>query len=365
MKKYFYKFLIKLVQLLDPEKAHFIALFYLKFNNFNRKCIQKDFKKLNTSFCNINIKNPIGLAAGFDKNGEAINGLLNLNMGFVEIGAVTPKPQYGNKKPRIFRLKKDYAIINRLGFNNLGMKIIKKNINRNFKDGIIGINVGANKNSKDKISDFIDVISCFSNDVNYFTINISSPNTFGLRKLQNKRNLNELLYRICSEKKLINIKKPILIKISPDLENDELEIIVESCQKYKIDGIVATNTSVHRNSNLKNNSSKENGGLSGKPLFYRSNLVLAKLYYLSNGKIPLIGVGGVFSGKDAYKKICIGATVVQLYTALSYEGPLLFNNILNELNSLVERDGFNNISEAVGSKNYEFLKDETDLSIFG
>ena len=356
---------MKLVQLLDPEKAHFIALFYLKFYNSNKNIIQKDFKKLNTSFCNINIKNPIGLAAGFDKNGEAINGLLNLSMGFIEIGAVTPKPQYGNKKPRIFRLRKDYAIINRLGFNNSGMKIIKKNIKTNFKNGIIGINVGANKNSEDKISDFIDVISYFSSDVDYFTINISSPNTLGLRELQNKRNLNELLYRICLEKKQTNIKKPILIKIAPDLENDELKMIIELCQKYKIDGIVATNTSVDRNYNLKSNYSKENGGLSGKPIFNQSNLILAKLYYLSNGKIPLIGVGGVFTGKDAYKKICIGAPIVQLYTALSYEGPFLFNDILNELNSLVERDGFKNISEAVGSKNYEFLKEETDLSIFG
>ena len=358
------EFLIIIAKFFEPEKAHFFALILLKYNFFSKFFSKKKFEFLNTSFFNVKINNPIGVAAGFDKNGEAIRGIFNLGVGIVEIGAVTPKPQYGNERPRIFRLNEDNALINRLGFNNQGMIKIKKNIKK-YNHGVLGINVGANKDSNDKVSDFIEVISYFSKEVDYFTINISSPNTHMLRSLQKKENLDELLKRINSNNKEKKINKPILIKISPDLDDEELKIIVELCQIHKIAGIVATNTTVNRDFNFISKNSQKSGGLSGKPLFQKSNIILAKLYFLSKGTIPLVGVGGIFNGQDAYKKICLGATTVQLYTALTYNGPILLNKILDEMNTLVKKDGFSNISEAVGSKNFQFLMDETDRSIFG
>ena len=348
----------------EPEKAHFFALILLIYNFFSKFFSKKKFEFLNTSFFNVKINNPIGVAAGFDKNGEAIRGIFNLGVGIVEIGAVTPKPQYGNERPRIFRLNEDNALINRLGFNNQGMIKIKKNIKK-YNHGVLGINVGANKDSNDKVSDFIEVISYFSKEVDYFTINISSPNTHMLRSLQKKENLDELLKRINSNNEEKKINKPILIKISPDLDDEELKTIVKLCQIHKIAGIVATNTTVNRDFNFISKNSQKSGGLSGKPLFQKSNIILAKLYFLSKGTIPLVGVGGIFNGQDAYKKICLGATTVQLYTALTYNGPILLNKILDEMNTLVKKDGFSNISEAVGSKNFQFLMDETDRSIFG
>ena len=365
MNLFFNKSLLKLAKLLDPESAHFFSLLYLKLNFFHKIFAQKDYKSLNTTFCNIKLKNPVGVAAGLDKNAEAVNGLFNLGVSLVEVGAVTPKTQYGNIKPRVFRLASDFAIINRLGFNNLGMKKIRNNLKRINGYGTVGINVGANKDSEDRISDFIDVISYFSNDVDYFTINISSPNTYGLRNLQRQNKLEELLSRININNEIKKIRKPILVKISPDLEDQDLKEIVNLCKNYRIDGIIATNTTINREYNLKSRFAENNGGLSGKPLFYQSNIILAKLYFLSKGSIPLIGVGGIFSGEDAYKKICIGASLVQLYTAFTFEGPLVFYKILKDLNLLLKKDGYKNISEAVGSKNYQFLVDETDRSIFG
>ena len=365
MKILFNKFLLKLAKLLDPERAHFFSLQYLKFNFLNKYFFTKDFKSLNTTFCNINLKNPIGIAAGLDKNAEAIRGLFNLGVSLVEVGAVTPKIQYGNRKPRVFRLNSDFAIINRLGFNNLGMKKVKSNLKKNIGYGALGLNVGANKDSADRILDFINVISYFANDVDYFTINISSPNTYGLRNLQTEKNLEELLSRMTMSKELKKIRKPILIKIAPDLVDKDLKTIVNLCKIYRIAGIIATNTTINREYDLKSRYAGNNGGLSGKPLFNQSNIILAKLYFISKGTIPLIGVGGVFSGEDAYKKICIGASIVQLYTAFAFKGPLVFSEILEDLNTLVKKDGYSHISEAVGSKNYQFLVDETDRSIFG
>ena len=365
MKILFNKFILKLAKLLDPERAHFISLLYLKFNFLNKVFFKKDYKSLNTTLCNIKLKNPIGVAAGLDKNAEAIKGLFSLGVGSVEVGAVTPYTQYGNRKPRVFRLNSDFAIINRLGFNNLGMRKVRSNLKKNTDYGVLGINVGANKDSEDRISDFIEVISYFSNDVDYFTINISSPNTHGLRNLQKEKNLEELLSRVTMNKEVKKIRKPILIKISPDLEDQDLKKIVNLCKIYRIAGIIATNTSISREYNLKSGCANNNGGLSGKPLFNQSNIILAKLYFLSKGTIPLIGVGGVFSGEDAYKKICIGASIVQLYTAFAFKGPSVFSKILEDLNKLVKKDGYKQISEAVGSKNYQFLIDETDRSIFG
>ena len=363
MKKYLYKLIIKSLHLLQPELAHSIVMHFLNLKLFKLKK-PPNYDNLKLKFCNIPLPNPIGLAAGFDKNGNVIPGLFSLGFGFIEIGAVTPHPQSGNKKPRLFRLKEDQGIINRLGFNNRGMIYVTNKLIEYKGNGKIGLNIGANKNSPDKIADFLSVLSYSPKAIDFITINVSSPNTEGLRKLQRKEDLIKLIKTIIQNDKIKFNKKPILLKIAPDLNDEELKSIVEICQKYKISGIVATNTTTRRPS-LKSNYLKEPGGLSGKPLFHLSNNTLAKLYYLSEGKIPLIGVGGVFSGKDAYKKICLGASVVQLYTALIYKGPYVVKNILAELNEIIDTEGYKNISEVIGSKNHQYLMEETDRSILG
>ncbi len=358
-----FKFLLTGLQMLKPEQAHALAIKFLKIKYPKAKDVP-NHERLKVKFCNIELENPIGLAAGFDKNAEVIPGLFSLGFGFVEIGAATPYPQKGNKKPRLFRLKEDEGIINRLGFNNLGIAHITKKLEIYNGVGTVGLNIGANRNSPDKICDFIDVLSRSAHLVDFLTINVSSPNTEDLRKLQSRKNLIELVRKIKQNYVVKLYKKPILLKIAPDLTNRELKSIIEICQMYEISGIVATNTTTER-PNLKSPLQKESGGLSGKPLFEISNQVLAKLYYLSGGKIPLIGVGGIFSGEDAFKKICIGASVVQLYTALTYQGPYLVNSILIKLSHLIEEAGYTNVSEAVGSKNHDYLMKETDRSIFG
>jgi dihydroorotate dehydrogenase len=315
-------------------------------------------------FCNINLPNPIGLAAGFDKNAEVLPGLFSLGFGFIEVGAVTPHPQKGNKKPRIFRLREDQAIINRLGFNNLGMHQIIHRLSTYKGDGKIGLNVGVNRTSPNKILDFVSVLNYTSPAVDFLTINVSSPNTEGLRNLQSKQDLIKLVKEVMRSDVVIKDHKPILLKIAPELNDEELKSIISICGNYGISGIIATNTTTKR-PNLKSSHCNETGGLSGRPLFNISNTILAKLYYLSDGKIPIIGVGGVFSGQDAYKKICLGASVVQLYTALTYQGPTVVKKIITELKDLLDEEGYENISEAVGSKNLTYLMEETDRSIFG
>ena len=352
-----------LLNFLPPEIAHSLVIKFLKIKPIKVKNIPDD-DRLELNFCNIKLPHPVGLAAGFDKNAEIIKSLFALGFSFIEVGAVTPYPQIGNQKPRIFRLKKDFAIINRLGFNNRGMHHISKKIKAYKGNGKIGINVGANKNSSDRISDFVKVLTHNAQNVDFITINVSSPNTVGLRNLQRFRDLDKLIQSIMQNEFVIAHKKPILIKVAPDLKNQELKSIVKVCKKYKISGIIATNTTIQR-PQFKGSYQDKAGGLSGKPLFDISNSTLAKLYYLSEGKIPLIGVGGVFSGQDAYKKICLGASVVQLYTGLIYQGPYVVENILNQLKDILDAEGHYSISEAVGSKNHEYLMAETDRSIFG
>ena len=363
MKKHLFKLPLKVLHLLQPEQAHNLAIRFLKLRIFSTK-ITSRHKKLRVQFCNINLPNPIGLAAGFDKNAEVLPGLFSLGFGFIEVGAVTPHPQKGNKKPRIFRLREDQAIINRLGFNNLGMHQIIHKLSRYKGDGKIGLNVGVNRTSPNKILDFVSVLNYSSSAVDFLTINVSSPNTEGLRNLQSKQDLVKLVKEVMRSDVVIKDRKPILLKIAPELNDEELKSIISICRKYGISGIIATNTTTKR-PNLKSSHYKQTGGLSGKPLFNISNTILAKLYYLSDGKIPLIGVGGVFSGQDAYKKICLGASVVQLYTALTFQGPTVVKKIITELKYLLEEDGYEHISEAVGSKNLTYLMEETDRSIFG
>ena len=352
-----------LLNFLPPEVAHRLLMNLLKISPIKVKNIPDD-ERLKLNFCNIKLPHPVGLAAGFDKNAEVIDSLFALGFSFIEVGAVTPNPQKGNKKPRVFRLKKDLAIINSLGFNNRGMQYVCRKIKTYKGNGKIGINIGANKNSPDRISDFIKVSTHSAASVDFITINVSSPNTVGLRNLQHFHELSRLVQNIMQNEVVIEHKKPIFIKVAPDLNNQELKSIVKVCKKYKISGIIATNTTIQR-PHFKGSYQDKVGGLSGRPLFDISNSTLAKLYYLSEGKIPLVGVGGVFSGQDAYKKICLGASVVQLYTSLIYQGPDVVENIINHLRDILREEGHHSISEAVGSKNHEYLMSETDRSIFG
>ena len=342
---FFYSFLKSLLFLFDPEIAHRITINYLKFARFKKP---KLYEVLQSEVFGLNFQNPIGIAAGFDKNGEVAHNLINLGFGFSEVGTVTPKPQPGNPRPRVFRLKDDRAIINRLGFNSVGFSEVKTKLEK-IGENIIGVNIGANKNSKDFSEDYIKGIKFFSTLASYITINISSPNTPGLRNLEVLENLDVLLDKINNlEREDLLIKIPILLKISPDLEADNLKYLCEKVLSSKIDGLIISNTTISRDSI--STDTLEKGGLSGKPIFDISTKQLRMAYKYTNGKIPLIGVGGVDSAEKAYEKIKNGASLIQLYTGLVYNGPNLIKDINEDLSSLIERDGYSNISEAVGAE---------------
>lgn len=339
----FYSFLRSLLFLLDPEIAHRITINYLKMVRSKKP---ESYNVLRSNVFGLNFPNPVGIAAGFDKNAEVAENLINLGFGFSEVGTVTPNPQPGNPKPRIFRLKDDEAIINRLGFNSDGFDQVKTRLGK-INDSIVGVNIGANKDSKDFSEDYIKGIKFFSTLASYITINISSPNTPGLRKLEVLENLDVLLDKINNlHKEDLLIKIPILLKISPDLEYDNLKYLCDKVLSSEIDGLIISNTTVARNS-ITSNLAQE-GGLSGRPLFKSSTLQLRKVYKYTNGEIPLVGVGGIDSAEKAYEKIKNGASLVQLYTGLVYNGPKLIKNINKDLSILIEKDGYNNISEAIG-----------------
>ncbi|BET35840.1 MULTISPECIES: quinone-dependent dihydroorotate dehydrogenase [Wolbachia] len=348
MSKVFYKMILRnLLFLLPPEIAHFLLIMALKKMPF-KKPIELP-ESLNVNFFGNKLRSPVGLAAGFDKNAEVLRPMLSFGFGFIEAGTVTKYPQYGNKKPRIFRLIKDEGIINRLGFNNKGVDYFLKQISETKLDNcIFGINIGKNSTSKDQISDYVDLIKIVYGKSNYIVLNISSPNTPNLRDLHNKQELSKLLKSITLTKKSIDSSEsiPIILKISPDIDQQTKENIAELVLEYKIDGLTVSNTTVSRdNLHFHHN---ESGGLSGKPLFKLSTELLSDMYKLTKGKILLIGCGGISSGADAYKKIKAGASLVQLYTALIYHGPQVVNKINLELAELIRRDGFSNISEVVG-----------------
>ena len=339
----FYSFLRSLLFLLDPEIAHRITINYLKMIRSKKP---ESYNVLRSNVFGLNFPNPVGIAAGFDKNAEVAENLINLGFGFSEVGTVTPNPQPGNPKPRIFRLKDDEAIINRLGFNSDGFDQVKTRLGK-INDSIVGVNIGANKDSKDFSEDYIKGIKFFSTLASYITINISSPNTPGLRKLEVLENLDVLLDKINNlHKEDLLIKIPILLKISPDLESDNLKYLCDKVLSSEIDGLIISNTTVARNS-ITSNLAQE-GGLSGRPLFKSSTLQLRKVYKYTNGEIPLVGVGGIDSAEKAYEKIKNGASLVQLYTGLVYNGPKLIKNINKDLSILIEKDRYNNISEAIG-----------------
>ena len=330
--------------LFDPEVIHRLTILFLKFIPLNKTFIPKE---LNTKIFGMNFSSPIGLAAGFDKNAEVYSKMFNLGFGFVEVGTVTPKPQEGNSKPRIHRIKKERAIINSLGFNSIGFEKVKVNLLNKKTEGIIGVNIGANKDSKIFIDDYIYGIKFFSNHVSYITINISSPNTPGLRELHIEKNLKDLLEKIKNLKTNNEIAEvPLLIKISPDVNDDDLSIMCDIFLEFNVDGIIISNTTLERP--FKGFGENLEGGLSGELLYQTSTNQLKKVYEYTKGQIPLIGVGGISSAKDAYNKIRNGASLVQLYTGIVYHGPGLIKKMNSEISALLKNDGFDSISDAVG-----------------
>lgn len=334
---------------LDPETTHDLAIKSLKFNYLPRKMFEvEDEQILNIELLGKNFPNPIGLAAGFDKSGEVYNSLLKFGFGFIEIGTVTPLKQFGNSKPRIFRLEDDSALINRLGFNNDGIEIIKNRIKSEKKKGVVGINIGPNKNTKDQKNDFCIGLKNFFDIADYITVNISSPNTEELRDFHDQEKLEDLLLALNKIKSENKINIPLLLKISPDIKDNQISEIADTAIKNDISGIILTNTTNSNKDKLISDFKKEEGGLSGEPLQQISTNMIKKFYKQLNGKIPIIGVGGINSGKSAYEKIIAGASLLQLYTGLVYKGPSIVKNIKKELIQILKVEGLNNIKDAIG-----------------
>ena len=331
----------------DPEMAHDLAINALKTNIVPVKI--KTYQRLKVNFLEKEIPNPIGIAAGFDKNAEVYNSLFKLGFGFVEVGTITPEPQYGNPKPRVFRLEEDEALINRLGFNNIGSEKASMNIKKNTPKGLLGINIGPNKDTKNRLDDYLKCLRQLNNLSDYITINISSPNTENLRSFHNPKELDELLNAIYEEKNKLNTKLNIAVKIAPDLKSNDIDVIGNILLKNHIKLVIISNTSDATRGNLKNINKFEKGGLSGKPIEEKSNLLIKEFYKIFNNKIKIIGVGGVDSGKSAYKKFISGANYVQLYTGMVYQGPNIVNKISEELNDILISNGVENIQDIVGS----------------
>jgi dihydroorotate dehydrogenase len=335
----------------DPEKAHTLAIKSLKFNLIPNVFDQnKNDSIFQTKIFGKDLDNPIGMAAGFDKNAEVYNTLFKLGFGFVEVGTITPLKQYGNPKPRVFRLVEDEALINRLGFNNHGAEIVKDRIKRNKKLGLLGINIGPNKDSSDRLNDYLIGLKTFYDAADYITINISSPNTENLRTFHEGNKLQDLLKSIMEEKKNLNSNIPIAVKVSPDISEDQVSQISEILLEHEIKAIIVSNTSEATRDKLSNIQRHQKGGLSGKPIEEKSNILINRFYKLLKGKIKIIGVGGVDSGQTAYNKFLAGADFIQLYTGMVFKGPNIAGIIKKELKELFIRDGIKNYTEIVGNK---------------
>ena len=332
---------------LDPEFAHSLAIKALKTNLFLKQKIPEDLYLKSTLFGK-EIKNPIGIAAGFDKDAEVYNSLFNLGFGFVEVGTVTPLKQYGNKKPRVFRLENDKALINRLGFNNSGSDNVSKRLKKNKPIGILGVNIGPNWDSKDRVEDYLIGFKKFHNLADYITINISSPNTENLRDFHNLDELENLLDKIFAEKKKLSSKIPIALKVSPDINNEIIKDISKLLIEYKVDALIVSNTTDQNRDNLKDHQKFQRGGLSGKPLRDISNKLINHFFKNLNGQVKIIGVGGVDSGKSAYEKFLSGADFVQLYTGMVFRGPKIAIKINEELKTILKEKKIKNYSEITG-----------------
>ena len=336
---------------LDPETAHNLAIKSLKFS-FAPNILDDDKNNplFKTRLFKKDIENPIGIAAGFDKNAEVYNSLFKLGFGFVEVGTVTPLKQYGNPKPRVFRLVEDEALINRLGFNNLGAKNVLDRIKSKRQIGLLGVNIGPNKDTNDRNSDYIQCFKTFHEVADYITINISSPNTENLRNFHNELKLDELLKIINEEKKDLNTSIPIVVKVSPDISDQDISKISDVLLDNNVEAVIISNTSDSTREGLSNILKHQKGGLSGKPIEEKSTNLIDKFYNILKGRIKIVGVGGVDSGISAYKKFLAGADYVQLYTGMVYRGPNIVGIIKKELKELLLKDGVKNFTEIIGKK---------------
>ncbi len=337
----------------DPETAHGLSIKALKAGLAPMPGPVTS-ARLETEIAGLHLLNPVGLAAGFDKNGEVLTPLSRAGFGFIEVGAVTPRPQPGNPKPRLFRLTEDSAAINRFGFNNEGMEVMAQRLAARPADAVIGLNLGANKDSDDRPGDFAKVLAHCAVHLDFATVNVSSPNTEKLRDLQGKAALGALLGGVIETRNALRRPLPIFLKIAPDLTEAELHDIADVAVETGVDAVIATNTTLSREG-LRSAYKSEQGGLSGAPLFEKSTRVLAKLSQLTEGNLPLIGVGGISTAEQAYAKICAGASAVQLYTAMVYGGLSLAAEIAQGLDDLLARDGFDTVALAVGSKREDWL----------
>ena len=343
---------LPLLRWLDAEDAHRLAIQGLKLLPAIKP--RPDDAKLAVRAFGLNFPNPVGMAAGFDKNAEVPDALLRLGFGFVEIGSVTPRPQSGNPRPRLFRLERDEAVVNRMGFNNDGAEIVLRRLaGRANQGGIVGVNVGANKDSADRVADYVRLIETFALVASYFTVNISSPNTPGLRNLQQAAQLNELLSKVLEARDRVRRKAgdtPVLLKIAPDLSLAELDDVVHVARSRGVDGMIVSNTTLARPNSLREQlRAKEQGGLSGRPLFRLSTRMVAETFVRVEGAFPLIGVGGIDSGGAALTKIRAGASLIQLYSSLVYKGLGLVESIKADLTSTLLRTGRDSLSEIVGA----------------
>ncbi len=332
---------------MDAEAAHLMGLKALKAGLYPADHSADDSSLAVTAF-GLDFPNPIGIAAGFDKNAEVPDAVLNMGCGFAEAGTVTPLPQEGNPKPRVFRLMDDKAVINRLGFNNEGHQAVLRRVLARQKNGIVGINIGANKTSQDMVADYVKGVELFAPHATYLTVNISSPNTPGLRGLQERSQLEELIGRICTTREKSEKRPPLLLKIAPDLIDEELEDIAEVVLASAIDGVIVSNTTIARPP-LKSSHKEEAGGLSGEPLFVPATRMLARFYQATGGKIPLVGVGGINSTETAWEKFRAGASLIQLYTGLVFEGPGLPARIKQGLATRLRLEKHSSITEITGS----------------
>jgi len=338
-----------LLSALDPEDAHRLTLNMLKFAPLPRA--GKDDRRLTVRAFGLDFPNPVGMAAGFDKNAEVPDALLRLGFGFVEVGTITPRPQSGNPRPRVFRLDADEAVINRLGFNSQGAeRVLQRLARRARKGGIVGINIGANKNSSDRVGDYVRLIERFAPVASYLTINVSSPNTPGLRDLQQASVLGDMLARVIDARERAAVPTPVLLKIAPDLSLNELDDIVGVARARRVDGMIIGNTTVTRPQSLRETErAKEAGGLSGRPLFSLSTRMLAESYVRVEDVFPLVGAGGIDSGTAALAKIRAGATLVELYSALVFRGLGLVAEIKAALLAAIEGERQNGFKTLIGA----------------
>lgn len=338
------------MRFVDPERAHALTVKAMAAGLGPRARLADD-PRLHVRVAGLDFPNPLGLAAGFDKNAQVPDAMLALGFGFVEVGAVTPLPQPGNERPRVFRLAEDLAVINRYGFNNDGLEAVAARLAaRRGRGGVVGVNLGANKASADRVEDYVAGVRRLDGLVDFYTVNISSPNTPGLRALQDRAALDDLLARVLAARGALAHKAPVFLKVAPDLADADKADIAAAARAAKLDGLIVSNTTIARPADLRSGRAGEKGGLSGAPLFAPSTALLREFRQALGGETPLIGVGGVASAREAYIKILAGASLVQLYTALVFHGPGLVAEIVRTLPAFLAADGFAGVADAVGAE---------------